>query len=645
VLLVLGVGVVLFGISLIPAYLAGSALDKGRIAVVRGQNLLLSAKNPSLAVEAFAVAERAFDEAAGHASNPLIRLESFVPLLGRTPDAMSRLATTGTRIARAGSSLSVGAMQIPGGLASLAPRGGQIPIGIYQDLVPRLHYARSELEAGNRELLGIASSLLVPPVSDAVELVRTEMDDVLPLVRAADSILGALPQLAGANGTRRYLVAAQNPAELRGTGGIMGMHSIMTIRKGRIDLGPFVDRFPPDPPDGSVRPPPGFGPPYTGFDSPSNFLNSNAVPDAPTAAVMIERLWSMVEGEELDGVVFVSPQALESLLKALGPVQVSKLDYTVDAANVVEFTSNQAFFLFNKRQHLRNRALGLVAEAVLDEFFEQTRSTAGIEALAEAASLGYITVHAADPEVHRGFAEAGVDGTFSPDGRDFFSVIINNIARNKVDYYTERSIEYAVTLQAGGSATAEATLKLENTAPTQEGFNEALGPFPVHRQHPEGLQLASGENYSFVTVYCSATCDRSPGERDSGEILGGPYPQGDARIFLATPRLRSGESRTYGLGLRTSRAWTGDEVGGIYRLRLGGQATLKPTRARVTITLPPHMRLLSSSASLKEENGALVWEGDLGLVQDLELRFERPLLEKLWIRTWDFLSRPVVRIG
>jgi hypothetical protein len=572
-------------------------------------------------------------------------MESFVPVLGRSSDALSRLARAGLSIARAGSSLTTGAVQLDGGLAALAPRDGRIPIETYESLIPRFRYARSELDAANRELTATASSLLMPPVGKAVDLVRTELEDALPMVHAADSILGALPQLAGAGGTRQYLVVAQNPAELRGTGGIMGMHSIMTIEDGRIRLGPFEDKFPPDPPEGSIRPPSGYGSPYTGFRSPTKWLNANVLPDAPTGATMLERLWKRVNGERLDGVIFVTPHALESMLAALGPIEIPKLDYTVSEENVVRFTTNEAFFLFDRRQQLRNRALGLVAEEVLNRFFRQTRSTAGIEAVAEAASRGYIVVHAADPEVHRGFAEAGVDGSFARDGRDFFAVIVNNAARNKVDAYAKRSIDYAVALHEGGSATAEATVKLENTAPTQEGFNEALGPYPVHRDHPEGLQLRSGENYSFVTFYCAATCARSPGETDPKTTPLGPDKLGDTTVFTSTPRLLSGESRTYRLGLRTTRAWTGDDVEGVYRLRLEGQATIKPTPVKVSITLPPGMRLVEADVPLTMEGAALVWEGTVGAVQDIEVRFERPLLEKMWVRTWDFLTRPLVRIG
>jgi hypothetical protein len=188
-------------------------------------------------------------------------------------------------------------------------------------------------------------------------------------------------------------------------------------------------------------------------------------------------------------------------------------------------------------------------------------------------------------------------------------------------------------------------VKLENTAPTQEGFNEALGPYPIQRDHPEGLQLRSGENHSFVTFYCAATCEQAPGETDPETTPLGPDKLGDTTVFTSTPRLLSGESRTYRLGVRTTRGWTGDGVEGVYRLRLEGQATVKPTPVKVSITLPPGMRLVETDVPLTMEGEALVWEGTVGALQDIEVRFERPLLEKMWVRTWDFLTRPLVRIG
>jgi hypothetical protein len=83
----------------------------------------------------------------------------------------------------------------------------------------------------------------------------------------------------------------------------------------------------------------------------------------------------------------------------------------------------------------------------------------------------------------------------------------------------------------------------------------------------------------------------------------------------------------------------------VYRLRLAGQATVKPTPVKVAITLPSGMRLVEADVPLTLEGDALVWEGTLEALQDIEVRFERPLLDTMWVRTWDFLSRPLIEIG
>jgi hypothetical protein len=638
--------VVFVGISLIPAYLAGKSLERGRDSVNSGKRALLSLQEGSNAAEAFAVAEASFREASRWADNPFIRLEGLIPILGRTPDAIGRLARAGERIAVAGSALSEGVSALPGGLPGLAPRDGRIPVETIQTITPAISLARRELEGSAREIQPIASAFVVPPVSDAITLVQTELSDALTQIRAADAILTGLPQLAGVHGKQRYFVAAENPAELRGTGGIIGFYSIMTIEDGRIHIGPFHDKPPPDLPQGSVQGPPGYGPPYQGFGSPTIWLDVNAVPDAPTAAEMIERLWRKVKGQPLDGVMFVTPQALQSLLAALGPVEIPKLDYTVTSENVVQFTTNKAFFLLNKKQSLRNRALGIVAQTVLERFFATNRPKPAVQALVTAASNGYIVLHAADDDVQAGFAQARIDGKFAPAGGDFFSVVANNIAGNKVDYYVERSVDYDVSLLAGGSATAKATVKLSNTAPSKEGYNEALGPYPIHRKFPKGLQLSSGEDYSFLTFYCSSTCRPSPGKRDPDAVDAlPPLPLGGANVFATEARLKSKHSQTFDLSLQATHAWSGDDVGGTYRLRFQSQPTINPASVRLSIHLPHGMRMVSANVPITFRSDTLVWEGSLGRVQDIQIRFERPLLEKLWIRTIDFLTRPVFRIG
>jgi hypothetical protein len=640
--------VVLAGLSLIPGILAGQALERGRDAVEAGRTALLNLEAGSKAGESFAVAEAAFRDARRWAENPLIRLEGLIPILGRTPDAIGRLARAGQRIATAGSALSQGVSAIPGGLPGLAPRGGRLPIETIQTLAPAVARARRELEASEREVRPINAAWTVPPVGEATALVRSELGEALALIRPADAILTGLPDLAGVDGKRRYFLAAENPAEARGTGGIIGLYSIMTIDDGHIDIGPFHDRPPPSLKPGALMPPPDLTSPYTGFNSATFWLSVNTTPDAPTAAVMIENLYRKVTGQRLNGVVFIKPQALSPLLRALGPVEIPRLEYTVTPENVVDFTTNQAYFLFNNRQKLRNRALGLVTEEVLNRFFAANRPKAAVKGLVDAAARGFIAIHSTDPGVQQGFAEAGIDGDFTPGDGEFFAVVANSFSRNKVDYYVERTIDYDVELLDGGQADTEATVTLENTAPIQEGFNEALGPFPTHRRFPDGLVLRSGEAYPFLSFYCSASCTlREPQgpARSENVVPFSRYPQRGAQMFATSVRIKSQESRTFDLSLHSGKAWSGDDVQGTYLLRFRDQPVVKPTAVRLSIKLPPGMRMMSANIPITFEGDRLVWEGSLGEVQDIRIRFERPLLEKLWVKTKDFLTRPVFQIG
>ena len=58
-------------------------------------------------------------------------------------------------------------------------------------------------------------------------------------LHAGSLILDRLPSFLGADGPRRYVFGASNPAELRGTGGLIGAYAILTIDHGRLSFSDF----------------------------------------------------------------------------------------------------------------------------------------------------------------------------------------------------------------------------------------------------------------------------------------------------------------------------------------------------------------------------------------------------------------------
>ena len=70
------------------------------------------------------------------------------------------------------------------------------------------------------------TSLLLGPVGRARLDPTAQLDELGRSVHAAHLLLQGLPEFLGSEGRQRYFFGAQDPAELRGTGGLIGAYSV-----------------------------------------------------------------------------------------------------------------------------------------------------------------------------------------------------------------------------------------------------------------------------------------------------------------------------------------------------------------------------------------------------------------------------------
>ncbi|MGH2679032.1 MAG: DUF4012 domain-containing protein [Actinomycetota bacterium] len=625
-LICVAVAIVVAGLSWFPASAAGDRLEEGRAALGRGLDLL-SAGDARGARRAFSVASEEFLAAGRDAGHPLIGLGGLVPLAGRSYDAIGTLARIGARTATAGEELTTALTEFPGGFASLAPRDGRIPVEEMRALIPAVSATRAELEAARRETLALPTSYLIGPVASAADLARIEVEAALRTARSAEALLLSLPSFAGGDGTRRYFVAAQSPAELRGTGGFIGSFAILTASDGRLSLGPFREISVLRNVEGAPAPSEGFGEIYDRFGGAGFWRNLNMTPDAPTAASMIEDLYERVEGTPLDGTIFVNPQALSELLEATGPVRAPILDRTLTAEGIVDYLANGAYEEFGFRAGIRKRVLGIAASRVFETFLRRPDPDTALSSMIDAASGGHLTLHASDPEIQSGFEAAGVAGELATPRGDFFGLFTSDASGTKVDYYVRREIRYEVTLGANGTASVEASVVFHNDAPSDAAPSYVLGPYP-------GTGLAAGEELSFASVYCAPGCEMR-GVTQDGEAAGMEvHRERGLRSLHRYVRVEPQGSRTLDLSLRVRRAWDGDDAEGTYRLRLQGQATVKPTDVTVLVRAPEGMRIVETTGSMRVSGEEAVWGGTVGTELDLEVRFRRPLVGRIWRALW-----------
>ncbi len=615
---VLAIGALLTGLGA-RRDLAGAraALERGRQALAGG--------DLAAAEAAFEEAEHRSLRASRTADGPWLRALGALPWIGRSADALRAVAEAGVRISRAGRLITDAIRDLPEGLASLAPGRGRLRPAPFVALGQAAGRAD---ELVTRALAGLRAAphrLLPGPLAEGLATAEAEAEELHEQLETAGTILRGAPALLGADRPRRYFLGAQNPSELRGTGGVMGAFSILTVDRGRFSFTPFrpIQTLPAPDPAEVPAPVPGFADNYDGFRADGRFwLAMNVSPDFPSVATVLLDAYERLRGERLDGVILADPFALQALLRVTGPAQVPALGRTIGPGSVVPFLTVEAYGLY-RDQATRKRVLGEVAQAAFERFLARgTASPRDLGVLARAAGEGHVLLATTDPGIQAALERTGAGGALRADGADLLAVIENSAGGTKLDPFEDRELRVGVELWPDGAARTTVGLRLTNETPVSGLPRYVVGPRPGFAEEGEAVQL--------VSVYCGDGCRLVSARRDGEEIalragteLGHPF----FRDYFGTPR---GATSELEVTLYRPGAWRGGPTGGTYRLRLLAQHTLRPTRVSIEIRAPAGMRFTSASPGVAFDGATARWSGSPRRVLELELRFAPPLLDRWW---------------
>jgi hypothetical protein len=595
---------------------ARNDLLDARGTLLRAQRSLL-ANDMREARRSFHSAMQLFRRAELRGNDPSLRLAGLIPYLGRPADAVRGVAAIGLTVAQAGERVSGALGRLDGGLSALVPRGGHIALEPLLSLSPAFNSAVSDVESARAAVERLPGSSPFGPPVDLKAQIRRELDRALGVLRPASLLLRTLPSLAGRGTTSHYFVAAQTPAELRGTGGFLGAYSILTVSNGGITLGPFqsIDEIPNLEVARAPAPTREFAQIYDRFGGAGFWRNINMTPDVPTAASLIEALYRRVEGLGLDGTIFVDPQALAYLMEATGPVRIGGLGRTLGPDQVVPFLTNSSYVAYPDPR-VRKRALALTAQEIITRFLAGIPPQPALRSLARAGSGGHILLHAGDPQIQAVFRQLGVAGDLGTSAGDFLGVFASNAAGNKVDYYTSRHVTYEVSLREEGDGSARAAIRFVNDAPAGGEPDEALGPY-------QGTNLGPGDNLSFVSVYCGKDCGLVEATEDGQDRGMESHRERGHPMFARYLRVNAQSAGTLGLSFLLPHSWTADGSTGTYRLRVQTQPTVRPTTFTLAVSAPPGMRIIHTNVHMRILGQRAVWRGTVSRVLDFIVRFER----------------------
>jgi hypothetical protein len=350
--------------------------------------------------------------------------------------------------------------------------------------IDRLSGSLARLEAADTTL---APAVLLAARSEAIDLLQPALTT---LIRARD-VTGGLPTLLGADGPRRHLVVLQTSAELRGTGGLVGVLVVLDADQGRLALGAprSFDPLPStvsdteaasdDPGASALDPvlqtlPAGARPPleqryrarYEHVDPNGSLSNVNVDPDLPTTGEVLLDLYEARTGVRLDGLVLLDPIGLGALLEALDVtlmlppdlIQGTGAPQRIAPDGFAEYVLVGLYDDFGEQQTAaRSAVTSALAGQALDALLGRSWDGAGMaDAIVRAASGRHLQVYSRDVVTSRALSSLPVAGRFADDlarpGIDTFAVTVNNAVGGKQDVHVEHATDITIRLGDPGSA-------------------------------------------------------------------------------------------------------------------------------------------------------------------------------------------------
>ena len=405
-----------------------------------------------------------------------------------------------------------------------------------------------------RDLGAIETAGLVPQVRSAVSDLRGDVNELVSTTRAGQQAARLIPPMLGADGPRRYLLAFQTNAEVRGTGGLLGAYGILEADDGVVRLRALGS-------NSDLEDPPRL-PVHLGRDfvqlygqAPRLWVNANASAHFPYGAEIWLANWERQHGQRLDGVVATDPVALGYLLKATGPVRLPDGE-EITAENAAPLMLSDVYRRYPSfdDSDARDRYLQSVAEAIFAGILSGQGDPQRLaDELANAARDRRLLVYSTRPGEQSTLARTPLAGEVPETALPLLGVVVNSGVASKLDYYLRRTVSWTSNGCGPDGQASKVVVTLTNTAP-RSGLPEYVAPKPGSQGGPAVLAtLPRGTDYLLVNVLTtrgtllrSATVDGRPGTASVGAERGHP-------VFGFEVAIQPGQTRTLTLDLVTPR--------------------------------------------------------------------------------------------
>jgi Protein of unknown function (DUF4012) len=397
----------------------------------------------------------------------------------------------------------------------------------------------TELTASANALSGdVNLALTVANLPVIKQILSVAGVNFVPIKDEIKAVIEAAPTLAGAGAPQRYMVAFQNSAEARGTGGILGAFAIVELNKGSFKVlrtGSNAVLYSLS--DVPVQVPAEFTKLYG--KNPAILQNSNLSPHFPYGAEIWMGLWKKQFGEQLDGVIAIDPSALSYVLESTGPVTL-KSGEVITSENVVSETLQKAYKHYEKDNNARKQYLVDIMNAAAAKVTSGEYSKIGMaKALKRGLIENRILMYSRNKSAEEKLASVRLGGYLDTAPNNEFRVVVQNIDAGKLDYYLEKSVVIE-SKSCKNPYQTQVRVKVTNTLQSAAGL-PAYVLTRADKNQP--ADLVSGQHRFKLFIYGPTNSKLVSVSRDiRTNGLGGASTERGRPIYVADVDLKPGQS-------------------------------------------------------------------------------------------------------
>jgi len=475
------------------AYQTSRDLQSARDAVTRFQDAV-DVDDDGARDDALAELEDAASSARGRTDGPWWGVTTVLPFVGDDTEAVRALAESLDVLASEGAPPLVEALDQVDDVST----DGQVDLEVVRGLGEQVSTARSALDRA-ADLVDLDSGGYVDALRTRFDEYVTKIDDLASAMRAADTAVEVMPAMLGGDEPRRYLLAFQNNAEVRASGGLPGSWALVSADEGRLEI---VEQgagsgFPV-----GARPILEQSPEETKIYGPElgrYFLDANFTPDFPRTGELMRAHWDASHPDDpIDGVLSMDTVALSYLLDGTGPVPVDDLSLTSE--NAVPELLNGIYLREEnpaEQDAFFERATKSIFDAVTGDLASPTSFVEGIGRAAREGRMLIAPFDADDAAALAGTKVLGsTDETDETDEQPRIDVTFNDATGSKMSYYLRYENRAMVTSCAGDEMAIEGAVNLRQTMSAGE-----LAKLPDYVTGGGAFGTDAGNQFVFVRLF------------------------------------------------------------------------------------------------------------------------------------------------